>query len=602
MPRSSLRFLWVALVLVTVACARAMVASPAAPNPPVDPAARLRALAERYWQRTLEDFPETATFLGLSGDHGRLADNSLAARDARLAWLRRLRAEVTAVPEAPLGADDRVTRAMLLEEIDKELATAVCETPLWEVHPLGGPQVEWPRLAELQSLATPVDGQRLLARYRAMPRYLATHIANLRTGLARGYRPVRIAVERVLGQLDALLTASDSAQALLEPLRRRPAQGWPDDAWQAFTDSLRRTVHDDVLPAFARYRAFLASEALPRARGETEVGVRANPDGLACHRAQIRAQTSLPLEPDEVHRRGLEEMDRIHAEMRAITRRLFGTEDLPAVFRRLREDPRYTFASRDEIEATARTAVARAQAALPRALGRLPRTPVEVRRLGAFEEKDAPAAYYFPPAADGSRPGIYYVNTYDPRSRPRYTAEVLAFHEAIPGHHVQIALAQELEGVPEFRKHAGTTAFVEGWALYSERLADELGLYSDDLQRLGMLSFQAWRAARLVTDAGMHALGWSRQRAIDYMLATTALTPLDAANEIDRYIVWPGQALAYMTGQMEIRRLRREAEAALGPRFDGRGFHDVVLGAGAVTLPLLRARVEAWIAERRRAP
>lgn len=574
---------------------------PGSLSTPSNPADRLQALADRYWQRTLKDFPETATFLGLPGDHDRLSDNSLAARDARLAWLRAFRDTVAAVPEAPLGANDRLTRAMLLEEIDKELATAVCETPLWEVHPLGGPQVEWPRLAELQSIATPADGQRLLARYRAMPAYLSTHMTNLRTGLARGYRPVRIAVERVLGQLDALLAAPDSGQALLAPLRRRPSQGWTDAEWAAFAEALRRTVRDEVLPAFARYRAFLAAEALPRARADAEVGVRANPNGLACYRAQIRAQTSLALEPEEVHRRGLEEMDRIHAEMRAIAQRLFGTDDLAAVFRRLREDPRYAFASREEIEATARAAVARAQAALPRALGRLPRTPVEVRRLGAFEEKDAPAAYYFPPAVDGSRPGIYYVNTYDPRSRPRFTAEVLAFHEAIPGHHVQIALAQELEGVPEFRKHAGTTAFVEGWALYSERLADELGLYSDDLQRLGMLSFQAWRAARLVTDAGMHALGWSRQRAIDYMLATTALTPLDAANEIDRYIVWPGQALAYMTGQMEIRRLRREAEAALGPRFDVRGFHDVVLGAGAVTLPLLRSRVEAWVRERQAA-
>ncbi len=592
-PMNSFRFAGPLLVAVlTASCASA----PSRTEPPTAPAPAgdVAALADEYWQAQLSEFPEMGTYLGAGEFDDRLTDISPAAREARRERLSAMLARVDAVDTTTLAPADALTLGLLRTEVSNELDTDVCQTALWGINALGGPQVDFLQFPSLQPIGTPEQGVKLLARYRAMPGYIDAHIANLRTGLESGYRAPGVAVERTVAQLDGLIATPDSSLALLDPLRTRPVE-WSASAWAVYREQMRDAVAGQVMPAFRRYRDFLRDVYLPRSRDV--VGVSANREGEACYRALARAHTSLDLPPEEIHAVGLREMERIHTEMRAITRRLFDTEDLPAVFGRLREDPRYTFDSRDAVENAAREAVGRAQARLPEVFGRLPQAPLVVKPMEAFRERDAPAAYYFQPATDGSRPGTYYVNTYQPESRPRYTAEVLAFHEAVPGHHLQIALAQELEGIPEFRKHAGTTAFVEGWALYSERVADDLGLYSGDLDRLGMLSFDAWRAARLITDTGMHALGWTRERAIEYMLANTALTPLDAANEIDRYIVWPGQALAYKMGQLEILRLREQAREQLGDRFDIRAFHDVVLGAGAVTLPILSARVEGWIAE-----
>ena len=281
--------------------------------------------------------------------------------------------------------------------------------------------------------------------------------------------------------------------------------------------------------------------------------------------------------------------------MLEIVRRQFHTENLDSVLRAMPEDSTLTFAGRADVLAAARQATERMEAKLSSLIGRLPQRRLVVEEMPAYQEQDAPAAYYYPGTADGSRPGRYLVNTYQPRQRPRYTAEVLAFHEGVPGHHIQIALSQELP-LPAFRRYGqGTTSLVEGWALYSERLANEAGMYSGDLDRLGMLFFQSWRACCLVIDTGLHALGWSRQQAIDYLLGNTGLSRLDAENEVDRYIVDPGQALAYKVGQREITRLRHMAEQALGSRFDLRRFHDVVLSDGAVTLPILAEKVQAWI-------
>jgi len=254
------------------------------------------------------------------------------------------------------------------------------------------------------------------------------------------------------------------------------------------------------------------------------------------------------------------------------------------------------FKTEDEVEAKAESTLARAKAAIPKWFGILPKADCTVKVMGMHEAPFSTIAYYRNPAADGSRPGYYMINTYKPKTRPRYEAEALAFHESIPGHHLQIAIAQELTGLPEFRKHQGVTAFVEGWGLYSERLADEMGLYSSDVDRLGMLSFDAWRACRLVVDTGLHALGWSRQQAIDYMMANTLLAENNIENEVDRYLVDPGQALAYKCGQLEILRLREDARKQLGPRFDIRAFHDAVLRNGAVALPVLRQQIADYCA------
>jgi uncharacterized protein (DUF885 family) len=275
---------------------------------------------------------------------------------------------------------------------------------------------------------------------------------------------------------------------------------------------------------------------------------------------------------------------------------VLGSSDRHDAVARLRDDPALHFATRDEVRQKAEDALGNAREAIPHWFGRVPRAECAVVVMQPHEEQHSTIAYYREPATDGSRPGQYYINTYAPETRPRYEAEALAFHESIPGHHLQIAIAQELDGLPAFRRHLGPTAFFEGWGLYTERLAEEMGLYSGDMDRFGVLSFDAWRACRLVVDTGMHAFGWSRQRAIDFMLEHTALGPNNIANEVDRYIVWPGQSLAYKTGQLEMLRLRARAESLRGPRFDVRAFHDVLLGSGAVSLTTLASQVEDWAA------
>ena len=299
--------------------------------------------------------------------------------------------------------------------------------------------------------------------------------------------------------------------------------------------------------------------------------------------------------PEELHEIGLREVARINGEMQELGRRLFGLEKREEFLDRLRRDTSLYFASRDEVEQKATAALSRANSAVAKWFGRLPTVKCEVVRMSDHEEKNSTIAYYRPPAADGSRPGRYYVNTSAPETRPRYEAEVLAYHESVPGHHLQIGIAQELNYLPDFRRHSGVTAFVEGWGLYAERLADEMGLYSADLDRVGVLSYDAWRACRLVVDTGMHAKNWTRQAAIDYMEKNTALARNNIVNEVDRYIAWPGQALAYKVGQLEILRLREECKRQTGNQFDIREFHDILLRNGAVPLEVLRQIIAQYI-------
>jgi uncharacterized protein (DUF885 family) len=346
-------------------------------------------------------------------------------------------------------------------------------------------------------------------------------------------------------------------------------------------------------------RDFLRDTLLPKARGDRE-GLVSVPGGDACYRAAILYHVGLPRTPAELHALGIAEIARTDREIAALGKTWFGTPDLAATIAKLRSDPALYFTSAGELLAAAQKALDRAKAAVPRFFSVLPRTDCVMRETPAYEAPYSTIAYYRQPHYDGSKPGEYFVNTYKPETRARYELEALTWHESIPGHHLQIALAQELGGeLPMFRKLDGSTAFVEGWALYTERLADEMGLYTSDLDRLGKLSYDAWRGSRLVVDTGIHALGWTRAQAEAYMREHTALTEVNIKNEVDRYIGWPGQALAYKVGQLEIFKLRSEAQAQLGDKFDLKAFHAVVLGAGAVTLPVLGDRVHAWIAAAR---
>jgi len=568
-------------------------AGPAAARPLAPPQA-LAALATEYWDAHLRARPLQATDIGDRRFDDRLPDNTPAARDQEIAALNALRPRVAAVPPTALSAGDRVTRALLLGEIDADLALDRCALDDWAVDARDGTQVAFLRLPELQPTRTPAEGWRLVARLEKMSAYIDQETANLRRGLAGGKVATAEEVKRVLGQLDDLLAKPDDKWPLRAPAAA-PHADWPAPEALAFVRAIDAAIAGAIRPAFERHRAALRAEILPRARDEAHAGILNIAGGAACYADLIKVHTSLDLPAAEIHRIGLEELERIHADMASVGKAAFGTASLPELRRKLRGDPAAFFHTRGDIETAARKALARAQAAEPRFLGKLPRTPCIVKRIEPYEEKDAPIAYYRSAAIDGTRPAAYYVNTYKPETRARYEVEALAFHESVPGHHVQIAIAQELPGLPEFRKHAGVTAFIEGWGMYAEGLADELGLYKGARERLGRLNFAAWRASRLVVDTGIHAMGWSRSKAIAFFEDNAILAHDNIVNEVDRYIAWPAQALAYKLGEREIRRLRGEAETRLGAKFDLKAFHDLVLGGGAVSLPVLREQVEAWI-------
>jgi uncharacterized protein (DUF885 family) len=555
---------------------------------------RLSALAEEYWEGRLRERPVFATVIGDRRYDDRLVDITPEGRARSTARLADLEARLRTIPQGPLRAADRVTRSELANVIRKELEQLRCNLEEWTVDPLEGPQVSLLNIESYQPVRTAEEGRAMVARWRAMGPYLDDHMANLRRGLEADKMPVRACVAKVVEQLEDLAAKPTEEWALLKPAQP-PHPDWSEADVAAFHEGLAEAVDDRFRPAILRYLDALKRDFLPQSRPDERPGIMHVPDGTDAYRRLIRVYTGLDLDPDEIHETGLREVARINQETEDLGERVIGTRDRRAILRRLRTDPDLHFATRDEVEAKAREALARARAAIPRFFGRLPKAPCDVVRMGEHEEKHSTIAYYRQPAADGSRPGRYYVNTYAPETRPRYEAEVLAFHESIPGHHLQIAIAQELEDVPAFRRHLGITAFVEGWGLYTERLSDEMGLYTADLDRIGVLSYDAWRACRLVVDTGMHAKGWTRGQAIDFMVENTALAENNIVNEVDRYIAWPGQALAYKVGQLEIRRLRAEAERRLGSRFDLRAFHDAVLGNGAVSLETLRGLIDGYI-------
>ena len=554
----------------------------------------LADLAAEAWDGYMAANPLYATALGDRRYLTQLSPNGAAAEDRESARLRDLLARTTELAEEGLTSANRVTRRALLDNLAYELGLAESHLASWAVDPLDGPQVQLLNVESYQPIDTPVEGRAAVERWRGMGPWLDRHVDGLRAGLADGRVAPKALVDKVIEELDDLLARPVESWPLAAPAEADHPD-WSAEERGIFADGLMAAIRETVRPAFARQRAFLADELLGRARSNEKPGLCHVPGGEAAYTRLVQAHTTLDLEPDAIHAIGLAEVARIDAEFEELGRSVLGAPSRSATLNRLRTDPALHFATAAEVEATAVAALARANAAIPKWFGRLPVAPCEVVVMGDHESKHSTIAYYRQPAADGSRPGRYYLNTSLPETRPRYEAETLAFHESVPGHHLQIAIAQELDGLPAFRRFDGPTAFIEGWGLYVERLAAEMGLYSGDLDRFGVLSFDAWRACRLVVDPGMHALGWSRDEAIAFMVEHSALAENNIVNEVDRYIAIPGQALAYKLGQLEFLRLRAMATEALGDRFDIRAFHDAVLGEGAVGLPTLRAMVDGWL-------
>jgi uncharacterized protein (DUF885 family) len=581
---------WLAgfVCLASMACGEPRPPKPAAP-PPSD--ARVRQLADTYLAGFFERFPEAVTQYGIPGRRqDKLIDNSL---DALRAWQQRedgwlaeaKQIDPATIADAPL----RATYAIVREALEGSTATRVCRNELWTVSQfVNAWQVQEGYIVTIQPVGTDQARQDALARFGSLPHYVETEIANLREGIRQGYTAPKGNVRIVIDQMKTLTSGPLADSPFDSPAAR--------DTSAAFRKEYRALVKDRINPAFAKYRDFLEHEYLPAAR--EAIAVSANPNGAACYDASVRYHSSLPISAKEVHAAGLKQIDAIGAEMKTIAERSFHTSDVPKLLQHVRSDPQYTFKNREALIAYSQAALARAKAAIPGWFGLLPKADVVIQPYPKFREKSGPNEYNSP-AEGGSRPGIFFINAYQPEKHSRVEDESTAFHETVPGHHLQGAIALERKQIHPIGRYIANSGYAEGWALYAERLADEMKLFSSDLDRLGMLSSQSLRAARLVVDSGLHTMGWTRQQAIDYMLAHTAEGERDAASEVDRYIIYPGQATAYMLGELEIRKARHDAEKTMGARFDIKAFHDRVLEDGGVPLTFLAAKVNSWAAASR---
>jgi uncharacterized protein (DUF885 family) len=581
MLRYSLAFVFIGLI--AAACS-----SPPPPGPPPgdDAANRVTVLADAYVKEYFEAFPHQALANGAPEVHpDRLGDHSLPAlkrwhdrEDQMLADLRKI--DLKSIE----GRGEAVTYKFLQNLLETAQGYRVCRMELWNVSPTWtGWQAEIPVIAGMQTTSTPTDQVNAVARFSQLPKYLDDEIANLKEGLRLKYIAPKHNVETVIGQMDALLKAPVAESPFVQ-MAKKDAPG--------FRKRLEEIEKTQIRPAIQRYRDFLRDVYVKEAR--EAIGVSANPDGGKCYEASVKYYATVDMTPKEVHDLGLTQMDKIQAEMRKIGQRGFNTSDPIALLKLVRTDPKYRFKSREELIKYAEAAIARAKQALPKAFGRIPSAPVIVEPYPPYLEKTAPGGQSVPPTADG-KPGKYLINAYKANEQSRAGLESTAFHEAYPGHHMQGAVALERKELHPISRYFFLSGFGEGWALYTERLADEMGLFTSDVDRLGLLSNEALRAARLVVDSGMHMLGWTREQAIEYVLSHTTETTDRATAEIDRYIAVPAQATAYMIGNLEIRKLRTEAEQALGAKFDIREFHDLVLADGSLPLWVLREKVGRWI-------
>lgn len=553
-----------------------------------DPAASaIDQFAERVWESILELQPTTATVYGDERYADRLEDPSPAGRAKALALWQSSLAEADAVATEGLSVEDRITLDMIRVVCDLAIEQQAQRTDvLGVVDQMGGPQTLLPVITQFQKADSPARFEAYEARIRAYPAYMAANVDLLREGLASGLTAPRIVVERTIAQLERLLES---------PADESPIVAMAQVASEADRDAVRELVRDFVRPADIGFLDALKGDYLAASR--TEPGIWSAPNGEALYRTAIRAWTTVQMDPDEIHRIGLEELESIEAERRVISSAAGFGDDTAAYRAALDDEVSNTPQTKDEMIVRATEDIERAMSIAPRFFGRLPKAGCEVRPVEDFKEADSPFAYYFPPSTDGARNGIYYANGYDLSSRKYTKLASTTYHEAVPGHHFQIALEMENPNLNTFRRLGSRLvggAYVEGWGLYSERLADEMGLYRSEAERFGMLDAQAWRAGRLVVDTGMHALRWTRQQSIDFLLRA-GLSQTDATIETDRYICWPAQALTYKLGQRVIEQLRSELTARDGARFDLREFHDQVLGHGSLPLATLTRELPDWV-------
>ena len=586
-----------------VSSATSHAAAPAAMQPSVasataaDPAATqaLRQLFRDEWERRLREFPEQAAYFGDHRGADRWTDLSAKAIADREEADRHALQKLKVIPRDKLSSADQLnydTFAWLQQEtVDRQRF----RERLQPVSHQGGPQTA-DRVAELLPFSSAADYRRYLKRLEALPAYIEQNIALMREGVAAGLVPPRVLMQRVPGQIAAQIVTDPTSSPFYRPFKRFPSAVSVAER-EALAREAQALIRERVVPAYQGFGRYFNGEYLPRTR--TTIAATARPDGAAYYEFLARSYTTTTLSAEQIHQTGLAEVARIRAEMEKVKAQTGFDGPLEAFFTFLRTDPRF-FKKTPADLLTAYEAVAkRIDPQMVKVFRKLPRLPYGVRPIPDNVAPDTTTAYYQPGAADGSRPGYYYVNLYKPEMRPTWEMLPLSLHEAVPGHHHQFALGLELPDAPDFRRTAYFVAYSEGWGLYAEQLGYDMGLYDDPYDRFGQLVYEMWRAVRLVVDTGMHAKGWSREQAIAYFRANAAKTEQDIVNEVDRYIGTPGQALAYKVGQLRISALRAQAQQALGDRFDVRDFNDAVLATGSVPLAVLEAHMGAWIQAQR---
>lgn len=547
----------------------------------------IKAIADEYWEHYLATNPTYAHMLGDYRHIDKFETADRASEDASITTLRSLSQRAKAIDVATLTSDERTTREALIYHTDTTAALIETRRQEFGLDPIFGMQAAVHMIVPRVSLGTRDHADAMLDKYVGFASWFDQSTERLREGLVSGRANAEFAVTSVVEQLDSWLETPLDEDSLLNA---KLPSSFTDDERADWADKAKTVIGSTVRPALDRYRTVVAEEIAPHARSNERAGLWALPDGDLIYSRLIERYATLPMQAEEIHQIGLDQIDKLAGEYRDLGPAAVGSDNLDEIFAILKTDKSIIHTSGPDIVAVCESAFDRSRAEMGNWFGRVPVSDCLVE-----ETSHGAIAYYFPPAEDGSRPGTFFMNTSDPTAWGHAEVEGTAFHEGIPGHHMQIAIAQELgDALPAFRANEFISAYGEGWALYTERLSREMGLYSGPLALVGMLQNDSMRSCRLVVDTGMHALGWSRQQGIDYMAANSPMSMRQIVGEIDRYLSTPGQALSYMIGRLEIDRMRREAEAELGNAFDIKGFHDAVLGSGCVPLGTLDRIVAEW--------
>ncbi len=560
---------------------------------------RLRKLFDLFWDYQMHASPEYATYVGYPGLDDRWGDQSPESIEFGRHLDPILHAALASIDRSKLTPSEQVNYDLAVHHVEESIEGEKFHGEYLQISQLGGPQQEAVQLLSIMPGRSVKDYENILARMRGVPKVIDQSIALLDRGLKEGITPPRVTLRDVPAQVESLLVDDPLKSPMLKAFQSFPA-AVPAADRERLTREAVQAFKEQVEPAFRKLHGYLVNTYLPASRESIAMGDL--PNGKAWYAYLARIHTTTDLTPEQIHQIGLAEVKRIRGEMDALIASTGFKGSFADFCTFLRTDPRFFFDKPEDLLAAYRDIAKRIDPELIRLFGHLPRLPYGVIPVPAYSEKSQTTAYYEEGSLAAGRPGEFNANTYDLKSRPKWEMEALTSHEAVPGHHLQLSLAQEMEGVPEWRRHDDYTAFVEGWGLYSESLGGEIGLYKDPYSKFGQLTYEVWRAIRLVVDTGMHTMGWTRQQAIDYFKANSAKTDHDIEVEIDRYIVTPGQALAYKLGELKIKELRAYAEKELGPKFDIRAFHDHVLGNGAVPLDLLEKNIKAWVAEVKAAP